>query len=204
VILLVSYTIFWKNFYNINQVKKFPALFLVALSLVLATPEEAQADVAGLTPCGKSKQFKKRLDKSVKKLTKRLSLYEKGTPPYLALQKQIALTEARFDRYGKSKLLCGTDGLPHLIVDGRWSHAGEFIVPGIFFLYSAGYIGWTGRSYLLFTKTSTKPTEKEIIIDVPAFLKIMASGFLWPLAAWKEFTSGNLVVSSNDVTVSPR
>jgi len=27
-------------------------------------------------------------------------------------------------------LLCGTDGYPHLIVDGRWSHAGEFVSPG--------------------------------------------------------------------------
>nr|BCG67653.1 photosystem I reaction center subunit III [Haptophyceae sp. NIES-3900] len=184
--------------------KKLSTLFLIVLSSVLVVPDKAQADVAGLTPCGKSPAFKKRLTKSVKKLTKRLSNYEPGTPPYLALKKTIEKTEARFDRYGKSKLLCGTDGLPHLIVDGRWSHAGEFIVPGIFFLYSAGYIGWTGRSYLLFAKTSTKPTEKEIIIDVPAFLKIMSSGFLWPLAAWKEFTSGNLVASSSDVTVSPR
>ena len=183
--------------------KKLSILF-VCISLMFSIPDQAKADVAGLTPCGKSSAFDKRLKKSVKKLEGRLKKYEKGTPPYLAIEKSIEQTKDRFDRYGKSKLLCGTDGLPHLIVDGRWSHAGEFIIPGMFFLYSAGYIGWTGRSYLLFTKTTSKPNEKEIIIDVPVFLKIMSSGFLWPLAAWKEFTSGNLVASSSDVTVSPR
>ena len=188
-----------------NTVKKLSTFFVLA-SLIFTIPDqaEAKADVAGLTPCGQSAAFKKRLTKSVKKLNGRLKKYEKDTPPYLALKRTITQTEARFDRYGKSKLLCGTDGLPHLIVDGRWSHAGEFIIPGMMFLYSAGYIGWTGRSYLLFTKTAAKPNEKEIIIDVPVFLKIMSSGFLWPLAAWKEFASGNLVASSNDVTVSPR
>ena len=51
--------------------------------------------------------------------------YEVGTPPALALEKQIEKTKTRFAQYGDAGLLCGTDGLPHLITDGRWSHSGE-------------------------------------------------------------------------------
>jgi photosystem I subunit 3 len=177
---------------------------LLLIFSIFTTPYESKADVAGLTPCKDSKQFKSRLDASVKKLKTRLAKYETGTPPALALEKQIEKTESRFDRYGKAGLLCGTDGLPHLIADGRWSHSGEFVIPGLFFLYIAGWIGWVGRSYVLFARTCDKPTEKEIILDVPVALNIMFSGYLWPVNAWGEFVSGNFVAEPEDVTVSPR
>jgi photosystem I subunit 3 len=32
----------------------------------------------------------------------------------------------------------------------------------------------------------------------------MLTGFIWPLAALKEFGSGELLVPENEVTVSPR
>jgi hypothetical protein len=32
----------------------------------------------------------------------------------------------------------------------------------------------------------------------------MNSGFLWPVDAWKEFTTSDLIASDEDVTVSPR
>jgi photosystem I subunit 3 len=168
------------------------------------TPSVASADVSGLTPCKDSAVFKRRLDTSVKKLSARLENYEEGTPAYLALQAQIDKTKVRFDKYGKQGLLCGADGLPHLIADGRPSHAGEFVVPGILFLYIAGYIGWAGRSYLQFAKKTDKPNENEIIINVPVAIGMMSASFLWPLAAWKELVSGELLVPSNEVTVSPR
>ena len=41
----------------------------------------------------------------------------------------------------------------------------EFVIPGVMFLYITGWIGWVGRKYLLFTKTTCKPAEKEIIIE---------------------------------------
>ena len=78
-----------------------------------------------LVDCEKSPAFTKRLNTSVKKLEGRLAKYKEGTPPYLALQEQINQTKTRFDRYGKSGLVCGTDGLPHLIVDGDFAHAPE-------------------------------------------------------------------------------
>ena len=179
--------------------------FGVVLSLNLLLPSQAKAIETGvLVDCDKSPGFEKRLNASVTKLEGRLAKYQPGTPPAIALEQQITQTKARFDKYGKSGLMCGKDGLPHLITDGDFKHAPEFMIPGVMFLYIAGWIGWAGRKYLSTVAQTANPTEKEIIIDVPAFLKIMASGFLWPLAAWKEFTSGNLVASSSDVTVSPR
>jgi photosystem I subunit 3 len=179
-------------------------LFFLAFTSFSATPQIASADVAGLVPCKDSAVFKRRLDGSVKKLTSRLANYEEGTPAYLALDVQIEKTKARFDKYGKQGLLCGADGLPHLIADGRWSHAGEFIIPGIGFLYTAGYIGWAGRSYLQYSKKTDKPNENEIIINVPVALGMMSASFLWPAAAWKELISGDLLVPGDQVTVSPR
>jgi len=183
--------------------KRFFVIFLMPF-MMSVTPTAAFADVSGLTPCKDSAVFKRRLDQSVKKLSGRLSNYDEGTPAYLALQAQIERTQARFVKYGKQGLLCGADGLPHLITDGRWSHAGEFILPAFTFLYITGWIGWVGRSYLQFTKTTDKPNENEIIINVPVAIGMMSSGFLWPLSAWNELISGKLLVPGNEITVSPR
>jgi len=179
-------------------------LSFLTFTIFLGTPQIASADVSGLVPCKDSAGFKKRLNGSVEKLTSRLANYEEGTPAYLALQEQINSTKVRFDKYGKQGLLCGADGLPHLIADGRPSHAGEFVLPAFVFLYIAGYIGWSGRSYLQYTKTTDKPNENEIIINVRVALGMMSASFLWPLAAWKELVSGDLLVPGDEVTVSPR
>jgi photosystem I subunit 3 len=179
-------------------------LVLFAPILFFTTPMVVSADVSGLIPCKDSVIFKNRLDQSVKKLSGRLSNYNEGTPPYVDIQDQIKRTEDRFDKYGKQGLLCGSDGLPHLITDGRWNHAGEFIFPAFLFFYITGWIGWVGRSYLQFTKTKEKPNENEIIIDVPIAFSIMSSGFIWPLLAWSELVTGQLLVPGNEVTISPR
>jgi len=179
-------------------------LSVLAFSLFFITPYAASADVSGLVPCKDSAVFKKRQAASVKKLSARLSNYEVDTPAYLALQEQIAKTDARFDKYGKQGLLCGSDGLPHLIADGRWSHAAEFILPGFGFIYISGWIGWVGRKYVRAVSTTKNPTESEIIINVPLALKIMTTGYIWPISAWQELISGDLVALKEDVTVSPR
>lgn len=184
--------------------KNWPYILSVVFVFLFFNPSLSKADVAGLQPCKDSPAFAKRLNSSVKKLEVRLAKYEPSTPPYLAIQKQIDKTQKRFSNYGKAGLLCGADGLPHLITDGRWNHAGEFIFPGLLFIYITGWIGWVGRGYLQAVSTVKKPIEKEIIIDVPLALKFSASGFTWPLAAWQEFTSGKLLVNNDDITVSPR
>jgi photosystem I subunit 3 len=177
--------------------------FFFAL-LVAFTPDQALADIGGLTKCSESPAFTKRLNTSVKKLELRMAQYETDSPPALALQQQIDRTKARFDKYGRSELLCGTDGLPHLIADGRWSHAAEFILPGFGFIYISGWIGWVGRKYVRAVSTTKNPTENEIIINVPLALKIMTTGYIWPLAAWQELLSGDLIAPDSEVTVSPR
>lgn len=178
--------------------------WFLAIIIFTTSPTLVSADVSGLTPCKDSAVFKRRLDGSVKKLNSRLANYTEGTPAYIALEQQIEQTKARFAKYGEKGLLCGADGLPHLIADGRLDHAGEFIIPGFGFLYIAGWIGWAGRSYLQFSKKTDKPNENEIIINVPVALGMMAGAFIWPLAAWKELIDGKLLVPGDEITVSPR
>ena len=184
--------------------KRLNFITLLFLSLLAFTPDQAFADIGGLTKCSDSPAFTKRLNASVKKVEQRLSTYEADSPPALALDQQIERTKARFDKYSRSDLLCGKDGLPHLIADGRWSHAAEFIMPGVGFIYISGWIGWVGRKYLRAVSTTKNPAESEIIINVPLALKIMTTGYIWPISAWQELISGDLVAPKDEVTVSPR
>nr|YP_010986080.1 photosystem I reaction center subunit III [Polyopes affinis]WOL36998.1 photosystem I reaction center subunit III [Polyopes affinis] len=183
---------------------RFTITLFIALVYLSVDPLSVNADVSGLIPCKDSPVFAKRLKSTVNKLEVRLSKYDPSTPPALALQSQIEKTQLRFNKYGKSGVLCGPDGLPHLIADGRWNHAGEFMFPGLLFIYITGWIGWVGRGYLQAVSTDSKPTQKEIIIDVPLALKFSVSGFIWPFAALQEFTSGKLLAIDEDITVSPR
>ena len=184
--------------------KRFNLISLLFLALLTLAPTTASADIGGLTKCSDSPAFTKRLNGSVKKLEQRLSQYEADSPPALALKQQIDRTKARFDKYSRSDLLCGADGLPHLIADGRWSHAAEFIIPGFGFIYISGWIGWVGRKYVRAVSTTKNPAESEIIINVPLALKIMATGYIWPISAWQELISGDLIVPKDEITVSPR
>lgn len=152
------------------------ALVLVFFLWVGFAPP-ASADL--LTPCSSTPAFQQRAAKA-------------ATPQ----------AKARFENY--STLMCGPEGLPHLIVDGSLNHAGEFLIPSILFLYIAGWIGWAGRTYLIANRKTQAPEMGEIIIDVPKAIAIMTSGFIWPLAALKEFTSGELTVPDDQIPVSPR
>lgn len=184
--------------------KRFNLLALLFTFLLIVSPNLAYAEVGGLTKCSDSPAFTKRLKASVKKLEERKKKYEIDSPSALALQQQIDRTQARFDKYSRSELLCGTDGLPHLIADGRWSHAAEFILPGFGFIYISGWIGWVGRKYLRAVSTTKNPAESEIIINVPLALKIMTTGYIWPISAWQELISNELVAVQEEITVSPR
>ncbi|KAK3270519.1 hypothetical protein CYMTET_21087 [Cymbomonas tetramitiformis] len=176
----------------------------IAASVPLAAPQEALADVAGLTPCSESKAYRKKEKQELKALKRRLKQYDPESAPALALEATIAKTEQRFDNYASYGLLCGADGLPHLIVDGDLNHLGEFVIPGIGFLYVAGWIGYAGRDYLLSNKGLKKPTQAEIIIDVPKALPIMFRAGAWPLMAFNELKNGTLTESKENITVSPR
>ena len=163
-------------------------LFALALVISLwfgfAMPASAGVagdDVAGLTPCGENAAFQERASNATTQKAK-----------------------DRFEFYGNSSLLCGADGLPHLIVDGDLSHMGEFLIPSILFLYIAGWIGWVGRAYIIAIRDDKNTEEKEVIIDVPLAVKCSLSGFAWPLAAAKEMLSGEMFAKDDEITVSPR
>ena len=117
---------------------------LVAAAIVAASiPVDAAfaRDVqpyAGLTPCKKNAAFKKNNKKEVKGLEKRMKKYDPESAPALALQATIDKTNQRFKNYGEAGLLCGADGLPHLIVDGNLEHLGEFAIPGSGFITAGG------------------------------------------------------------------
>ncbi|EMS52793.1 Photosystem I reaction center subunit III, chloroplastic [Triticum urartu] len=146
-----------------------------------------------------SKAFAKREKQSVKKLNSSLKKYAPDSAPALAIQATIEKTKRRFENYGKFGLLCGSDGLPHLIVSGDQRHWGEFITPGVLFLYIAGWIGWVGRSYLIAVSGEKKPAMREIIIDVELAARIIPRGFIWPVAAYRELINGDLVVDDADI-----
>ncbi|NEQ66865.1 MAG: Photosystem I reaction center subunit III [Symploca sp. SIO1B1] len=158
-------------------------VFAVVLWFSCATAASAEG-VAGLTPCKDSPAFQERAEDAVNTT---------GDPES---------GKKRFERY--SEALCGEEGLPHLIVDGRLSHAGDFIIPSLLFLYITGWIGWVGRSYLQTIKEGKNPEEKEIVIDVPLAISKMLFGFSWPLAAFGEYTSGKMFAKDDEIPISPR
>lgn len=67
-------------------------------------------------------------------------------------------------------------------------------IPTFGFLYVAGWIGYVGRDYLIRVKKEKKPTDKEIIIDVPLALKVALGGVGWPAKALGELRNGTLLV----------
>ncbi|KAF1890652.1 hypothetical protein Lal_00013247 [Lupinus albus] len=161
-----------------SQLKAFSAALALS-SILLSAPLPASADISGLTPCKESKQFAKREKQQIKKLESSLKLYAPDSAPALAIKATVEKTHRRFDNYGKQGLLCGSDGLPHLIVSGDQRHW--------------GWIGWVGRSYLIAIRDEKKPTQKEIIIDVPLASRLLFKGFSWPIAAYRELLNGELV-----------
>lgn len=190
-----------------NLQNLFSKIFLVAIfsfTCLNVDLKPASADFNNLTPCKDSKAFQKRLTTSIKKLENRLKLYTSGSKEADFLLKEIESTKTRFERYQSTNLLCGKEGLPRIIASGQWDHANEFVIPGILFIYITGWIGWVGRKYVQYAATTDNAFENEIIINVPVAISIMNSGFLWPVDAWKEFVSGDLLASDDDVTVSPR
>lgn len=164
--------------------KLFALILVVTLWFNFAPSAQAENGVAALTPCSESVAYQQRAKN-----------FRNTTNDPQSGQK-------RAERYAEA--LCGPEGLPHLIVDGRLSHAGDFLIPSVLFLYITGWIGWVGRAYLIAIKEDKNTEMKEIIIDVPLAFGKMLRGFAWPLAALAEFTSSKLVVPDKNVPISPR
>jgi len=158
--------------------------FILVLTLWFGFAPSASADLSHLTPCSESAAYQQRAKTFV----------NTTADPNSGKNRAQAYSQA----------LCGPDGLPRLIVDGRLDHAGDFIIPGILFLYIAGWIGWAGRSYLIAIRDSKDAEMQEIIINVPLAIGKMLGAAAWPLAALGEFTSGKLTVKDSEIPISPR
>ena len=133
--------------------------------------------VAGLSPCGENTRFQER-----------------------AAAAQTPKDIARFKRY--SQAVCGEDGLPHLIVDGRWSHAGELFIPMVAFIYITGVIGWSGRSYLIASRDKKNAWDNEIHIDFELARRCVIQAAAWPALADKEWRNGSLLKKDEDVSLN--
>jgi photosystem I subunit III len=144
----------------------------------------ADGPVAGLAPCAETPAFQQKAKN-----------YRNTTDDPQSGQK-------RAERYAQA--VCGPEGYPHLIVDGRWDHMGDFFIPSILFLYITGWIGWAGRAYLIAVRDDKDAEMKEVIIDVPLAIKQMIASAAWPLLAIKEYLSGELTAIDTDIPVSPR
>lgn len=162
----------------------FALILIVTLWFNFAPSASADANVAGLSPCSENAAFKQKSKN-----------FRNTTADPKSGQKRAA-------RY--SEAVCGPEGYPHLIVDGRWDHMGDFFIPSILFLYIAGWIGWAGRSYLIAIRNEKDVEMQEIIINVPLAISKMLASATWPLLALAEFTSGKLTVKDSEIPVSPR
>merc|ERR1719456_121735 len=184
--------------------KQFSAALAISSLVTIAgivDVNPAAADISGLTPCSESKPFAKRKKQELKELQKRAKKYEADSAPAIALKATMERTERRFASYGKSGLLCGSDGLPHLIADPgfalKYGHAGDIFIPTLGFLYFAGWLGHSGRLYL----GATRSKDKEIIIDVPLAFACLGKPFGWPIMAVGELRSGTLLEKDANITV---
>jgi photosystem I subunit 3 len=193
-----------RNLFINNFLRKNFVFLLLLFGLFQFQPSEVKADYAQLTPCKESVSFDKRFHNSLKKIEKRLQLYAEKSPEANSLTKEKQAIQTRFDRYKKSNLLCGKEGLPRIISTGEFQYSNQFVIPGFFFLYITGWIGWVGRKYLHYAQSTENPFENEIILHLPKAISFMNSGFLWPVEAWKEFLSGDLIQADEQITKSPR
>jgi photosystem I subunit 3 len=160
---------------------------LLVMTLWLGVVPPASADIGGLVPCSESPKFQERAAKA-RNTT--------GDPES---------GRKRFEVY--SKALCGAeDGLPRIIAGGPLSRAGDFLIPGLFWIYIMGAIGNASRNYQIANrkKNTKNPAMGEVVIDVPLAISSTISAFAWPLTAFRELTTGQLTVPDSDITVAPR
>jgi len=163
-------------------------------SRVTFAPEKFTIKAAKhLEACKDNKKYHKKIKDSIYKITQRQKKYPKDSVIYKRFDEKVARVTKREQAYGDR--FCGKkDGLPRVIASGEIVRGGV-VVPALMFLYTAGWIGWAGRSYLI----RTADEKKEINIDVPLALTCMASGFSWPVAAWQDIVNGKMVVDDKNV-----
>ncbi|MBL1178445.1 MAG: Photosystem I reaction center subunit III [Pantanalinema sp. GBBB05] len=155
-------------------------LSIVVIALIWFNPASPTfAEGIGLVPCSQSSVFQKRQNNAPDTY-----YFNKPYEAYASLE------------------VCGADGLPHLPIS--LNRAVDVAIPFALFLYVAGFIGWSGRAYLIAANKSSEPAMKEIFIDLPLALTSIVQGLLWPLLALKELASGELTAKDDEIPISPR
>lgn len=154
-------------------------LFVLALAITIWLGIASTASAANLVPCSESPAFQERMENAPEG-------YYYNQP---------------FKAYA-SELRCGEDGLPHLVIS--LNRAVDVAIPFAIFFYVAGFIGWSGRSYLQTANKAKSPEQKEIFIDMPLAIQSFIKGLMWPVLALREFLSGELTMRDQEVPISPR
>lgn len=153
------------------------ALWLGAVPSALAAPAASDTH---LVPCQSSPAFQERM---------------KNAP-------ENYYFDQPYKSYAANQLCGADDGLPHLQL--RLDRAIDVIIPFAIFFYFAGFVGWSGRAYLIGGKRVAKPEETEIFIDIPLAIRSFAQGLAWPLVAVKELTTGEFTAKREELSISPR
>merc|ERR1712216_171118 len=120
-------------------------------------------------------------------IQKRLSRTTSGSTTQLSIKETLSHTSQRFDYYSRTSLLCGSDGLPHLVSDPGFSllygHYSDVLLPTLCFIYLAGWLGYSGRLYL-----QSSNSTLEIVLDVPLALLSLLTSLNWPISAYKSLS----------------
>lgn len=157
-------------------------LFALVLTLVVwcsLAPAASAVENTYLVPCSESPAFQERM---------------KNSPENYYFNKP-------YQAYAQHEL-CGPEGLPHLPI--RLDRAVDIAIPFALFFYITGTIGWAGRAYLIDSKKSKSPAEKEILIDIPLLIQSVVKGLLFPVLVFQELASGQLTNKDDAITISPR
>jgi photosystem I subunit 3 len=160
---------------------------LLGCVLTLAPLVQAE-DLGGTVPCATSEAFAKVKSDRLTAFKDEIAKLAPGTEFY---NQRVAKQKEWEFRYGLMERNAQCDkgtGYPHLIVDGRLSHAGDFLIPSVLFLWIAGALGWAGRDYLM----KTGKAEDEIMIDFSKAVPSWVLGLLWPLQAIPQLISGSI------------
>mmetsp|Transcript_14374 Transcript_14374/g.33933 ORF Transcript_14374/g.33933 Transcript_14374/m.33933 type:complete len:273 (+) Transcript_14374:82-900(+) len=157
------------------------------------SPPISVKNMKNLEQCGENKKYKKRVKDEAFKLKKKQDKYAKGSAAYMGVQQ--AIDQAKITAKAYEGRWCGKkDGLPRVIATGEITRGG-IVTPALMFLYTTGWIGYAGRTYLLRTQDPTK----EVLIDVPLALECCTSSFAWPVYSWQDITAGRFVAKESEL-----
>lgn len=167
--------------------------FLLWLCILLLTVSVQAEDLGYTKTCSEVQAFTDLRTEKLKGFDDKIAEVQTKFPEATAtreayiqqLQSDKALAERRLNRTALANCDIAS-GRPHLIVDGRWSNAGDFLIPSLLWIYLTGALAWAGRDYLM----KTRNPMDEILIDLPKALQSLGAGLIWFVPAFQEILSG--------------